>query len=148
MEIFGDLWKFSENVWKHFRLYFRNSLVIFGNFQKMFGSSSRLESLGRFWRILGNPQKVVRNLHKIINNVVIRLCPYYNKLYMAADSYMYVSSVHFYIISECTAVLSCTCTSIILTYSMFNIKYVLYLQWYPTCTLYCTCISGHVQCAM
>ena len=117
-EIFSNLREFSETVWKHFRLYFRNSLVIFGNFQKMFGSISCLESLGRFWRILGNPQKAVRNLHKIINNVVIRLCPYYNKLYMAADSYMYVSSVHFYIISECTAVLSCTCTSIILTYSM------------------------------
>ena len=111
----------------------------------MFGSISCLESLGRFWRILGNPQKVVRNLHtcKIINNVVIRLCrtPYYNKLYMTGDRY--VSSVHFYIMSECTAVPSCTCTSIILTYSML----------YQVCVMSAVvsdmyCISGHVQCIM
>ena len=37
-EIFGNLWKFSETVWKHFRLYLWRSSVIFGNFQKMFGN--------------------------------------------------------------------------------------------------------------
>ena len=37
-EIFGNLRKFSENVWKHFRLYLWRSSVIFGNFQKMFGN--------------------------------------------------------------------------------------------------------------
>ena len=132
-EIFSNLREFSETVWKHFRLYFRNSLVIFGNFQKMFGSISCLESLGRFWRIVGNPQKAVRNLHKIINNVIIRqvhiIINYTWLLIGMSLLFIFISwvsalqchHVHVQVISSCT---------------VCYIKYVLYLQWYPTCTVY------------